>query len=117
MVIDEHSRHQLHNRLEDVLGADAAGTLMAHLPPVGWADVATKHDLGGLEERIDLRFSGLEERIDLRFVATDERINSLKHELTATFRGEIVNQTRTMVYANLAAIFTCVSVVFAATRI
>lgn len=41
MAIDEQERHRLHQRLEEVLGPDEAGTLMAHLPPLGWADVAT----------------------------------------------------------------------------
>ena len=62
MVVDERSRHQLYRRLEEVLGPEAAPTLIEHLPPVGWADVATKHDLAGLEERLDLRF----ERLRLR---------------------------------------------------
>jgi len=52
MLIDEASRHALHNRLDEVLGPDEAVCLMAHLPPVGWADVATKQDLEGLEERL-----------------------------------------------------------------
>ena len=56
MAISEESRHQLHNRLDVVLGPAEASTLMAHLPPVGWADVATKHDLDALSERLDLRF-------------------------------------------------------------
>lgn len=45
-----------------VLGPDAATTLIEHLPPVGWADVATKHDLVGLEQRMELRFAVHEER-------------------------------------------------------
>lgn len=39
--------------LERALGAREAATLMELLPPVGWADVATKRDLDVL--RSDLR--------------------------------------------------------------
>jgi hypothetical protein len=45
MAISEESRHHLYLRLEEVLGAEEATTLMEHLPPVGWADVATKRDI------------------------------------------------------------------------
>ena len=45
MVISEASRHEMHTKLEEVLGAQVAATMMEHLPPVGWADVATKRDL------------------------------------------------------------------------
>ena len=48
MAVDERSRHELYLKLEETLGPDAATTLMEHLPGVGWADVATKHDLDGL---------------------------------------------------------------------
>jgi hypothetical protein len=53
MAIDEHARHRLYQRLEDVLGPDEATILMQHLPPVGWADVATKRDLDQLESRLE----------------------------------------------------------------
>jgi hypothetical protein len=39
---------------------------MELLPPVGWADVATKHDMLALEQRIDLRLEALESRLDAR---------------------------------------------------
>lgn len=55
MAIDERQRHELYERLDEVLGGEHADTLMSHLPPVGWADVATKGDLAGLEERMGLR--------------------------------------------------------------
>jgi hypothetical protein len=50
MAISEESRHHLYLRLEEVLGSEEAATLMEHLSPVGWADVATKRDIEGLRE-------------------------------------------------------------------
>jgi hypothetical protein len=100
MVLDERSRHQLYLRLEEALGPDAATTLMEHLPPVGWADVATKRDLDALEQRVDLRFAALDERLDHRFEAIDHRFETLEeridlrcealeNKLLAAFRGEL----------------------------
>jgi hypothetical protein len=40
MTVDDQTRLQLHRRLEEVLGADEANTLMAHLPPATWQDLA-----------------------------------------------------------------------------
>ena len=48
MATTEQNRHELYQRLEKVLGTDEATTLMEHLPPVGWADVAPKRDLDHL---------------------------------------------------------------------
>jgi hypothetical protein len=49
MTVDDRTRLNLHRKLEAVLGPDEADTLMAHLPPVTWQDVATKDDLRTLE--------------------------------------------------------------------
>lgn len=56
MTITEAERFELHQGFIEVLGKERAATIMAMLPPAGWADVATKHDLVALEERIGLRF-------------------------------------------------------------
>jgi hypothetical protein len=45
MAIDERSRKELYDTLEAKLGRKPADTAMALLPPVGWADVATKQDV------------------------------------------------------------------------
>jgi hypothetical protein len=46
MAVDEQRlRQSLHTRLAELVGADETALLMNYLPPVGWADVATKRDL------------------------------------------------------------------------
>jgi len=88
MAVDERSRHELYLKLEETLGPDAATTLMEHLPGVGWADVATKHDLDGL--RRDLVY--IEERLTLRFEATLHR--------------ELARQSRSMIFAMIGVMLT-----------
>ena len=67
MVVDDRTRLNLHRRLEDVLGSEEADTLMAHLPPVTWHDVATKDDLRVLEAslRAEMRVVSAELRTEL----------------------------------------------------
>jgi hypothetical protein len=52
VAVDERTRHALHARAAEVLGAEHAETLMSMLPPVGWADVATRRDLDALQTTI-----------------------------------------------------------------
>ncbi len=56
MSVDERRRLQLADAAKRALGDDAGITLMEMLPPVGWADIATKQDLVLLEARLEARF-------------------------------------------------------------
>ena len=47
----------------NAIGAQPADSLIEYLPPVGWADVATKHDLDVLTARVDK----LETKVDEGF--------------------------------------------------
>ena len=64
MAIDERTRHEMYSGLEEKLGTKVADAVMAHLPPVGWADVATKQDLEFLGTVTAQRFDRVEGRID-----------------------------------------------------
>lgn len=74
MSITEAERHQLYQRLEAVLGHDEASVLMEHLPPVGWADVATKRDLDHLGQRLGSEIAALREQVvELKEGLRDQR--------------------------------------------
>jgi hypothetical protein len=77
MAVDERNRLQLAEAAKRVLGADEGITLMELLPPVGWADVATKQDLATFEARMDARFDRIDSRFDARFDAVDARFGAV----------------------------------------
>ncbi len=142
MVVDERARHELFDRLEDVLGAEHAVTVMEHLPPVGWADVATKHDLSAeiglvrrdlaaLEERLDLRIDGLSQEFRSEIGSVRQELRSeigsvrlemgeMKQETIAVLRAELSNaltaQTKTLMFTVLAALTSMTALVLAAGR-
>jgi hypothetical protein len=138
MALDERARHELYLRLEQILGAESAETLMEMLPPVGWADVATKRDLDALEERmnlrfelfdqrfgaVDSRFEALDQRFDLVDQRMDERFEAWEHKLLAAFRAELLAQsnvisaqTRALIKANLGTVLSMAALAFAIARL
>lgn len=86
MAITEESRYQLFQRLEELLGSEKVATLMELLPPVGWADVATKRDLDQLRGALEARI--------------DAKVDGLGHELRAEMFREQRNQTLAIIGAN-----------------
>jgi hypothetical protein len=95
MALDERARHELSLRLEQALGPESAETLMELLPPVGWADVATKRDL-----------------------------DALRHQLLADFRGELLAQSnainaqmKTLILANMGTVVSMAALAFGVAKL
>ncbi len=109
MSITNEDRYHLQERATEVLGTKEGATLMELLPPVGWADVATKRDLDQLIEQLDMRF----ERIDERFGRTDERSALRLDVKTAELRADFQESLRRMQTVLLSALLTLAGVLIA----
>lgn len=88
MTVDDRSRLELHRRLSEMIGAEGADTLMAHLPPVTWQDVATRQDLRALGA--DLRTEMADLRGEVRTEIAGLR-GEFRTELVA-LRGDLAAQ-------------------------
>ena len=116
MSTNDKARLELHRRLDSVLGAEEASTLMSHLPPVTWDQVAKKDDLRALEANlraeISVSASGLRtEMADLRTEMADLRtevrtglagVRTEMADLRTEISDAIVRQTRWMLGFALA---------------
>lgn len=94
MAAEETFRREFQKRVEEAIDAESARFLMAHLPPVPWPEVATKHDLELFEARFDLM---------------DERLAKGLAEQEAKLALLVTNQTRTIIIALIGAVVSIAS--------
>jgi hypothetical protein len=106
MAISEASRHEMHTKLEEVLGAQVAATMMEHLPPVGWADVATKHDL-------EMQTVLMKRDLDTQTALLDGRFERVELQFRSELRGEI---NRLMLW-QFPTMVTLLALAFAAAKL
>ncbi|HEX6422875.1 MAG TPA: hypothetical protein VFZ79_05305 [Acidimicrobiales bacterium] len=117
VAITEDRRHDLYEGLIDVLGREKATTLMEHLPPLVWADVATKRDLDHqtLVTRRDLEVETSKLRAEMHTGFADLRTEVAAVEVR--FERALRDQGRTFVLAMFSANATLAGLAFAAAQI
>ena len=81
--MDEASRHRRRELLAAHLGDETPDTLMRHLPPYEWSDIATSGDVDRLREEMDARLTALEARLEGQIA-----------ELRGDLRGDIARLER-----------------------
>ena len=89
MAVDERRRHELYEHAKSQWGEEAAVTLMELLPPVGWADVATKVDLAQLEGRLpgEFRTATADLRVELHDALREQTNRILAFVVPALLSG------------------------------
>jgi hypothetical protein len=80
MTMTDARRTEMHIGLRETLGPRVADSLMEHLPPRGWDDVARQSEMIFRFEMIDRRFDEVDRRfeeIDRRFDGIDQRFEGV----------------------------------------
>ena len=85
MTISETARLDMLSGLRTHVGEAVANTLMEHLPPGGWYDVARTGDF----DRIETRLDRLEQRFDKLEARLDDRIDKLAQKIDTNTRWMI----------------------------
>ena len=106
MSITEASRFQLRTAIGQILSEEAADTLMELLPPVGWADVATKTDLQHLRDELkgDINSLRVATKTDLQHLRDELKgdMRALQLTIEATLEKRLHEQTRWLITTMIA---------------
>lgn len=138
MPVTEHERHQLFAWFEENLGPERAATLMSLLPPVGWGDVATRHDLDQqmaamrqdldrLRRDLDQHMATTRHELDQHMAMTRHELGLVREELRrfderlderidarlGQFRAELLRTLGTWLFASQAVVIATLSLVVA----
>lgn len=121
MAVSEGQRRAMHAGLVDKLGQEVADVLVDHLPPVGWADVATKADLQHLGEMLNLKFDRELAEMRVEFAQLRGEFAQSRGELGGQIEGlrselyqGLARQTRTLMITMVGGFATIAGAAFGA---
>ena len=121
MSITEASRFQLRTAIGQILSEEAADTLMELLPPVGWADVATKTDLQHLRDELKAEILNLrnEFKADIHALRVEFKadIHALQLSFETTLEKRLHEQTKWFITTMIAMNAVTVAVAVALSKL
>ena len=117
MATDERSRHQMYLKLDEVLGREEADTLMNHLPPTGWADVARKSDLDQLRINLEGKMKMLENKLESRIDMLESKFDAMESRFEAKLEAGLRSQLITTLTVMSSLFVVLAGLAFAAARL
>jgi len=102
MSITEASRFHLRTAIGLILSEEAADTLMELLPPVGWADVATKTDIQHLRDEMQHLRDELKGDMRALQLTIEATLEKRLHEQTKWLITTMIAMNTVMLAASVA---------------
>jgi len=128
-MFTDDDRRALYAALEGALGHDPAAILMAHLPPVGWADLATRGDIAEVKGEIAevkgeiaevkgeiAEVKGEVAEVKGEIAEVKGEIAELRGEI-AELRGDVQSQLAKTIAANIASMVGVAGLVLGAVAV
>jgi hypothetical protein len=118
MSVTEYERNQLFAWFEEHMGKERAEALMGLLPPVGWADVATKRDLDVAAERLEAQLVATKRDLDVVAERLDARCDRLELTVRADLnelRSDLQRTFVTWMFATQGAVVAALGLLIAVT--
>lgn len=82
MSITQSRRYEMHEVLREKLGVGVADTLVEHLPPEGWGDVATKKDLSQVRTELQMEIALLRSELHQEIALLRSEMIQIEERLT-----------------------------------
>ena len=103
------------------MGVDDADTLMEHLPPSGWSDIARRSDLDHLHQLLESDMNSLESRLRAEMQGLRAEMHGMRGEMQGIrgemqgIRGDLLekmtDQTRTLMIGMTATVVAALGTV------
>lgn len=103
MAMTDEQRLELYEVLKERIGARPANTLMAAIPPVGWADVATKRDLDVLGAALRQEMAAMEATLRHEVAISVADLRTELHRECGLIRTSMADLQRTLFFSLLGA--------------
>jgi hypothetical protein len=85
MSITQSQIFEMHEVLREKLGVNAADTLIEHLPPEGWSNVATKKDLSQVRTELQMEIALLRSELHQEIALLRSEMIQMEERLTMKF--------------------------------
>ena len=82
MSITQSRRYEMHEVLREKSGVGVADTLVEHLPPEGWGDVATKKDLSQVRTELQMEIALLRSELHQEIALLRSEMIQMEERLT-----------------------------------
>lgn len=113
MSVTEFERHKIFQWYEAAMGSELASIMMNLVPPVGWGEVATRHDLAALATGVRGEMAVLRSELRAEMAGLRGEMAELRGE-TKAGNAELL---RNLFFAMVASNATLVGLVFAAVKL